>query len=84
VSWNELFDRIRRTLGARRGTFHVPVALVRTGGRVLERFPNPMITRDDLKMLTALDHVADVRPAVETFKVPLMPLDEQLRRGAGK
>jgi uncharacterized protein YbjT (DUF2867 family) len=82
VSWNELFARIRRALGARRPTVHVPVGVVRAQARLLELMPNPLITRDDLKMLTALDHVADVRPAVETFQVPLMPLDEQLRRGA--
>jgi uncharacterized protein YbjT (DUF2867 family) len=84
VSWNELFDRIRRTMNARRLTFHAPLSLVRTQARLLELMPNPLITRDDLKMLTALDHVADVRPAVETFKVPLMPLDEQLRRATAK
>jgi uncharacterized protein YbjT (DUF2867 family) len=82
VSWNELYDRIRRALKARRLTFHAPVGLVRTQARVLELMPNPLMTRDDLKMLLALDHVADVRPAVETFKVPLIPLDEQLRRAA--
>ena len=84
VSWNELFDRIRRTLGVRRPKVHVPVAIVRTQARLLEVLPNPLITRDDLKMLLALDHVADMRPAVETFKVPLIPLDEQLRRAASK
>ena len=83
VSWNELFDRIRRAMGARRPTVHVPVAIVRTNARLLELMPSPLVTRDDLKMLTALDHVADMRPAVETFKLPLMPLDEQLRRAAG-
>jgi uncharacterized protein YbjT (DUF2867 family) len=82
VTWNELYDRIRRAMGVRRPTVHVPVAVVRTQARLLERMPNPLITRDDLKMLTALDHVADMRPAVETFKLPLMPLDEQLRRAA--
>jgi hypothetical protein len=61
---------------------HVPVAVVRTQARLLEVMPNPLITRDDLKMLLALDHVADVRPVVEAFKLPLMPLDEQLRRAA--
>lgn len=84
VSWNELFERIRRALGARRPTLHVPLGLVRAQARLLELLPSPLITRDDLKMLTALDHVADVRRAVETFKVPLVPLDEQLRRAAGK
>jgi hypothetical protein len=62
---------------------HVPIPVVRAQATVLELLPNPLITRDDLKMLTALDHVADVRPAVETFGLPLVPLDEQIRRGAG-
>jgi uncharacterized protein YbjT (DUF2867 family) len=82
VSWNELYARIRKTLGARRPTVHVPLAVVRTQARLFELTPKPLITRDDLKMLTALDHVADVRPAVQTFQVPLMSLDEQLRRAA--
>jgi len=82
VSWNELYARIRKALGARRPSIHVPLAVLRTQARIFELMPSPLITRDDLKMLTALDHVADVRPAVETFQVPLMPLDEQLRRAA--
>ena len=84
VSWNELFDRIRRVLGVRRPTVHVPLPAIRAGAVVFERLPKPLITRDDLKMLTALDHVADVRPAVEVFGLPLVPLDEQIRRGAGR
>ena len=85
VSFTELFERIRRILGVRRRPMlHVPVPVVRAQAAVLELLPNPLITRDDLKMLTALDHVADVRPAVETFGLPLVPLDEQIRRGAGR
>jgi uncharacterized protein YbjT (DUF2867 family) len=84
VSWNGLFDRIRRVLGVRRPTVHVPLPVMRAQAAMLELLPNPLITRDDLKMLTALDHVADVRPAVETFGLPLVPLDEQIRRGAGR
>ena len=82
VSWTELYTRIRRALGARRPTVHVPVGFIRAQARLFELMPNPLITRDDLKMLTALDHVADVRPAVDTFRLPLMPLDDQLRRAA--
>jgi uncharacterized protein YbjT (DUF2867 family) len=85
VSFTELFERIRRVLGVRRRPMlHVPIPVVRAQATVLELLPNPLITRDDLKMLTALDHVADVRPAVETFGLPLVPLDEQIRRGAGR
>ena len=85
VSFTELFERIRRVLGVRRRPMlHVPIPVVRAQATVLELLPNPLITRDDLKMLTALDHVADVQPAVETFGLPLVPLDEQIRRGAGR
>lgn len=82
VSWNELFDRIRRVLGKRRATLHVPMPVMRAQARVFELLPNPLVTRDDLTMLTALDHVADMHPALETFRLSLLPLDEQIRRAA--
>lgn len=82
VSWNELFDRIKRALGARRPTLHIPLPVMRAQAAVFELLPKPLVTRDDLTMLTALDHTADMRPALETFKLPLVGLDEQLRRAA--
>jgi uncharacterized protein YbjT (DUF2867 family) len=82
VSWNELFARIKRVLGARRATLHVPMPVMRAQAAVFELLPKPLVTRDDLKMLTALDHVADMRPALETFGLPLLSLDEQIRRAA--
>jgi uncharacterized protein YbjT (DUF2867 family) len=81
VTWNELYDRIRRTLGARRATAHVPVRLVRAGAAVAERLPKAPITRDQLTMLTeAGDQVCDTAPALEAFDLALTGLDEQLRR----
>jgi hypothetical protein len=81
VTWNELYERIRRTLGARRATLHLPVGIVRAGAAVAERLPKPPITRDQLTMLTeGGDQVCDTAPAVETFDVDLVGLDEQLRR----
>lgn len=80
VTWNELFERIKRALGARRPTVHVPFALVRAGALLAERLPRPPVTRDQLTMLAAGDNVADVAPAREAFGLPLTPLDEQLRR----
>jgi uncharacterized protein YbjT (DUF2867 family) len=81
VTWNELYERIRRTLGARRATLHLPVGLVRAGAAVAELLPKPPITRDQLTMLTeGGDQVCDTAPAVETFDVALVGLDEQLRR----
>jgi NADH dehydrogenase len=81
VTWKQLYARIRRTLGARRATVHLPVRLVRACAALVERLPKAPITRDQLTMLTqGGDQVCDVTPAVETFGVELVPLDEQLRR----
>jgi uncharacterized protein YbjT (DUF2867 family) len=82
VSWNELWERLKRTLGVRRPSMHVPMGFMRLNALVTERLPGDVpLTRDLLKMLEAGDNTCDVRPAVEAFGLPLMPLDEQLRRG---
>jgi hypothetical protein len=49
---------------------------------VLEKLPRAPITRDQLKMLELGDNVVTTPDAVETFRLPLVPLDEQLRRAA--
>jgi len=83
VSWNEFYARVKKVLGARRGTMHVPVGLARLGAAVVERLPRAPITRDQLKMLTeAGDNVCDNGPALETFDVDLVGLDDQIRRAA--
>src|SRR5919202_1360887 len=74
--------RGRRALGVRRPTLHVPTGLMRMQATVLERLPNPPVTRDQLTMLEAGDNVVANDEAVETFKLPLVPLDDQLRRAA--
>ena len=48
---------------------------------VLEKLPSAPITRDQLAMLEAGDNVVTNSDAVDTFGLPLVPLDEQLRRG---
>jgi uncharacterized protein YbjT (DUF2867 family) len=83
VSWNELFDRIKRTLGKRRPTIHLPTALVRAQAVLLERLPKPPVTRDQLTMLEGDDNIVSNDDAVRTFALPLVPLDEQLRRATG-
>ena len=84
VSWNELYERIARTLGKRRRRMHLPIGLMRVQAAMIERLPIPLpLSRDTLKMLEGADNTCDVGPAVETFGLPLVPLDEQLRRGVG-
>jgi uncharacterized protein YbjT (DUF2867 family) len=80
VTWNELVDRIKRVLGKHRRTVHLPFGLVRGGAAVIERLPRPPVTRDQLKMLAAGDNTCDNTPTVQTFGLPLVPLDEQIRR----
>ena len=83
VTWNELWDRLKRALGVRRPSVHVPMALMRANALVTERLPgNIPLTRDLLKMLEAGDNVVTDASAVDAFGLPLVPLDEQLRRAA--
>jgi NADH dehydrogenase len=80
VSWNEFWERLKRVLGVRRPSVHVPFGAMRLQATVTERLPGAPLTRDQLTMLELGDNVVTDPSAVETFKLPLVPLDEQLRR----
>jgi NADH dehydrogenase len=80
VTWNEFWARLKRSLGSRRPSVHLPVALMRAQAVVFERLPKPPVTRDQLTMLEAGDNVVTNSDAVDLFGLPLVPLDEQLRR----
>jgi len=81
VSWNEFWARLKRALGQRRPSVHVPMALMRANALVTERLPGDVpLTRDLLKMLEHGDNVVSNDDAVRTFRLPRVPLDEQLRR----
>jgi NADH dehydrogenase len=81
VSWNEFWQRLKRTLGQRRPSVHVPVRLMRMNALLTERLPgNVPLTRDLLTMLEHGDNVVANDDAARTFRLPLVPLDEQLRR----
>ena len=83
VSWDEFWTRLKRALGVRRPSLHVPMAFMRANALVTERLPGDIpLTRDLLKMLEHGDNVVTNTDAVETFALPLVPLDEQLRRVA--
>src|SRR3954447_22125928 len=81
-TWNEFWDLLKRTLGALRPSVHVPLRLMKLQATVLERLPGAPVTRDQLTMLSLGDNVVRSTAAVETFQLPLVPLDEQLRRAA--
>jgi NADH dehydrogenase len=80
VTWNEFWERLKRVLGVRRPSIHVPVGLMRTQATVTERLPGAPVSRDQLTMLELGDNVVTDPSATETFNVPLVGLDEQLRR----
>jgi NADH dehydrogenase len=82
VTWNEFWARFRRALDVRRRpTIHVPVGLMRVNALLTERLPGDIpLTRDLLTMLEHEDNVVTNDEAVQTFQIPLVPLDEQLRR----
>jgi uncharacterized protein YbjT (DUF2867 family) len=83
VSWNEFWNRLKRVLGLRRRSVHVPIALMRVNALVTERLPgNIPLTRDLLTMLEHGDNVVSGDDAVRTFGLALVPLDDQLRRAA--
>ena len=83
VSWNDFWARLKRVRGLRRRSIHVPVGLMRVNALFTERLPgNIPLTRDLLKMLEDVDNVVTDDEAVRTFRLPLVPLDEQLRRAA--
>jgi NADH dehydrogenase len=81
VSWNEFWERLKRVRRMRRPSVHVPVRLMRMNALVTERLPGRIpLTNDLLTMLEHGDNVVQDSSAVDTFQLPLVPLDEQLRR----
>ena len=53
---------------------------MRLQAALTERLPGAPVSRDQLTMLALGDNVVTDAAAAETFGVPLVPLDEQLRR----
>jgi uncharacterized protein YbjT (DUF2867 family) len=83
VTWNDFWARLKVALGLHRPSIHVPVALMKVNALVTERLPgNIPLTRDLLKMLEHGDNVVSTDDALRTFELPLVPLDDQLRRVA--
>jgi NADH dehydrogenase len=80
VTWDELYRRIARTLGKRRRLVHVPFGVARAGALAVERLPGAPLTADQVTMLAGPDNVPSNDDVATTFQLPLVPLDEQLRR----
>jgi uncharacterized protein YbjT (DUF2867 family) len=82
VTWNELYLRIAQVLGKRRRLVHIPFGFAQAGARLTQRLPGAPLTVDQVAMLQLDDVVVSSPDARETFRVPLVSLDEQIRRSA--
>jgi NADH dehydrogenase len=83
VSWNEFWEQLKKIRGIKRPSMHMPIGLMKVNALITERLPgNIPLTRDLLKMLQTGDNVVADQSATEVFGLPLVPLDEQLRRTA--
>ena len=83
VSWDELYLTIARVLGKRRSLLHVPAGLARAGARLTERLPGAPLSSDQVTMIEGPDNVVSNSDAVDTFSLPLVSLEEQIRRSSG-
>jgi len=82
LTWNEFWERLKRVLGVRRPSVHVPFSVLRVQAALTDQLPGAPVTRDQLTMLALGDNVVVEPSALETFQLPLVPLDEQFRRAA--
>jgi uncharacterized protein YbjT (DUF2867 family) len=80
VTFAELNARLRRTLGKRRLSFQMPTSLLKAGAAVGSVLPPLRGARSGVSMLEFEDNVTDIGPAVETFGVKPISLEEQIRR----
>jgi uncharacterized protein YbjT (DUF2867 family) len=80
LTWNELYPKIAKVLGKRRRLVHVPPGLARTGAKLTQWAPGAPLTTDQIAMIEAGDNAVSRSDAVDTFQLPLVPLEEQIRR----
>jgi uncharacterized protein YbjT (DUF2867 family) len=79
VDWNQLYLTIARVLGKKRRLVHIPFALARAGALLTERLPGAPLTADQVTMLQGADNVVSNPDAQDTFDLPLVPLEQQIR-----
>ena len=80
LTWAELHEQIRRTLGKRRVTFQMPPGLLRAGAAVGQLLPPFRGARAAVEMLDFGDNVGDIGPVVEAYGIRPIGIKEQIRR----
>ena len=82
VDWNDLYGLIAKVLGKHRRLVHVPIGVARTGALLTQWLPGAPLHVDQVTMLQGADNVVSNTDAADTFQLPLVPLEEQIRRSA--
>jgi NADH dehydrogenase len=82
VTWDELYRTIAKVLGKRRPLIHVPARVASAGARATQWLPGAPLTADQVAMNEAGNNVVTNTDAVHTFQLPLVPLEDQIRRAA--
>jgi uncharacterized protein YbjT (DUF2867 family) len=80
VDWNELYLTIAKVLGKRRRLLHVPFGVARAGAQLTQWLPGAPLSTDQVTMLEGADNTVSNSDAVDTFQLPLLTLEEQIRR----
>lgn len=84
VTWSELHAEIRKVLGKRRLAFTMPPGLLKAGATVAQVLPPLRGAPAAIAMLDFGDNICDPGPAVETFGIEPIGLEEQLRRAVAR
>ena len=80
LTWAELHEQIRKTLGKRRLTFQMPPGLLRAGAAIGQILPPFRGARAAVEMLDFGDNVGDIRPVTDAYGVQPIGVKEQIRR----
>ena len=79
---NELYRTIAKVIGKKRRLAHIPIGVARAGARATQWLPGAPVTTDQIAMIEAGDNALSNTDAVQTFQLPLVALEEQIRRAA--
>ncbi len=80
LTWAELHEQIRKTLGKRRLTFQMPPGLLKAGAAIGQVLPPFHGARAAVEMLDFGDNVGDIGPVTEAYGVQPIGVKEQIRR----
>lgn len=78
LSFNEVIEGISDALGKKTYKFRIPVSVARLSALVMEFFPRPLLTRDQLVMLLS-DNVCDKTKAEDKFGIAFKKFRHEIR-----